>query len=134
MLSNENTNEQLYGAYRSAVVLRMTVIDTCLRARASRRCRGTSCLKAETRICKGISPFNRDWRPLNLTCCKHDKQRVRLQEMKTFECQGIILSLTITPLTAVSMERKLRSLRPSQNHQTLTSICNIFSGGNGRGK
>jgi hypothetical protein len=78
--------EQLYGAYGSAVVLRMTVFDTGPQASSSQRFGGTSRLKAETRIHKGISPSNRDWRPLVITCCKHDKQQVWLQEMKTFEC------------------------------------------------
>lgn len=64
------------------------MFDTGLRTSASRRFRRTSCLKAETRIYKGISQSNCDWRPLILTCCKHAKQPVRLREMKTFECPG----------------------------------------------
>jgi len=66
----------------------MTVFDNGLGASASRRFRRTLCLKEETRIYKGISPSNRDWRPLIITCRKHDQQRVRLQEMKTFEFPG----------------------------------------------
>ena len=64
----------LYGAYKSALVLSLTVFDIGLQASVTRRFRGTSCLKAEIRIYKGVSPSNRDWRTLNIKCCKHAKQ------------------------------------------------------------